>query len=125
VEAGGMSEDVDWIARAGAKAKGKRPQYFDDPAIDRVLSIVLTVAGEVSVLRERLDTVERLLEAKGTISRADIDAYQPDRDAAHERGLATKEYVARIMRGVQQDMEAMAAAPEPSVEDISRRLREE
>jgi hypothetical protein len=125
VEAGGMSEDVDWIARDGAKAKGKRPQYFDDPAIDRVLSIVLTVAGEVSVLRERLDTVERLLEAKGTISRADIDAYQPDRDAAHERGLATKEYVARIMRGVQQDMEAMAAAPEPSVEDISRRLREE
>jgi hypothetical protein len=125
VEAGGMSEDVDWIARAGAKAKGKRPQYFDDPAIDRVLSIVLTVAGEVSVLRERLDTVERLLEAKGRISRADIDAYQPDRDAAHERGLATKEYVARIMRGVQQDMEAMAAAPEPSVEDISRRLREE
>jgi hypothetical protein len=90
-----------------------------------VLSIVLTVAGEVSVLRERLDTVERLLEAKGRISRADIDAYQPDRDAAHERGLATKEYVARIMRGVQQDMEAMAAAPEPSVEDISRRLREE
>ena len=119
-----MSDDVDWIARAGAKAKGKRPQYFDDPAIDRVLSILLAVAGEVSVLRERLDTVERLLDAKGAISRADIDAYQPDAGAAYERGLATKEYVARIMRGMQQDMEAMATA-EPPVEDVSRRLREE
>jgi hypothetical protein len=120
-----MSETIDWIGRAGAKAKGKRPQYFEDPAIDRTLSILLAVAGEVSVLRERLDTVERLLETKGTISRADIDAYQPGRDAAYERGLAAKEYIARIMRGVQQDMEAMAAAPEPSVEEIRRSLLEE
>jgi hypothetical protein len=120
-----MSEEVDWIARAGAKAKGKRPQYFDDPAIDRVLSILLAVAGEVSVLRERLDTIERLLDAKGTISRADIEAYQPDRDAAHDRGLATKEYIARIMRGVQQDMEAMAGPPEPTPEQVRQRLLEE
>jgi hypothetical protein len=115
--------ELDWIARAGAKAKGKRPQYFDDPALDRMLSILMAVAGEVSVLRERLDTVERLLDANGTISRADIEAYEPDREAAYERGLATKEYIARVMRGVQQDMEAMAAA-EPPVEQVSRELRD-
>jgi hypothetical protein len=115
---------LDWIARAGAKAKGKRPQYFDDPALDRMLSILTAVAGEVSVLRERLDTVERLLDAKGAISRADIEAYEPDAQAAYERGLATKEYIARVMRGVQQDMEAMAAAAEPPVEQVSRELRD-
>jgi hypothetical protein len=117
-------EELDWIAQAGAKAKGKRPQYFDDPAVDRVLSILMAVAGEVSVLRERLDTVERLLDANGTISRADIEAYEPDREAAYQRGLATKEYIARVMRGVQQDMEAMAAAAEPPVEQVSRELRD-
>jgi hypothetical protein len=117
-------EELDWIARAGAKAKGKRPQYFDDPAVDRILSILMAVAGEVSVLRERLDTVERLLDANGTISRADIEAYEPDREAAYQRGLATKEYIARVMRGVQQDMEAMAAAAEPPVEQVSRDLRD-
>jgi len=106
-------------------AKGKRPQYFEDPAIDRVLSILLAVAGEVSVLRERIDTVERLLDTKGAISRADIEAYQPDRDAAYQRGLATKEYVARIMRGVQQDMEAVAAGEQPPLEDLVRQYREE
>jgi polyhydroxyalkanoate synthesis regulator phasin len=118
-----MTGEIDWIARAGAKAKGKRPHYFDDPAIDRTLSILMAIAGEVSVLRERLDTVERLLEAKGTISRADIENFEPDRKASAERGLITKEYIARIMRGVQQDMEALAEK-EPSIETLSQQLRD-
>ena len=118
-----MSDEVDWTARAGAKAKGKRPQYFDDPAIDRMLSILMAVVGEVSVMRERLDTVERLLDAKGTISRADIEGYVPDRDAALERGLLTKAYIARVMRGVQQDMEAMAAQAEPPIPEVVDELR--
>lgn len=118
-----MSDDIDWIALAGRKAKGKRPQYFDDPAIDRLMSIVMAVAGELAVTRERLDTIERLLAAKGTISRADIDAYKPDRDAGYERGLATREYIARILRGVQQDMEAIGEI-DPPLEDVARQLQE-
>ena len=118
-----MTEEIDYIARAGAKAKGRRPAYFDDPAIDRTLSIVMAIAGEVSVLRERLDTVERLLDAKGTISRADIEAYAPDRTAGAERALLTKEYIARILRGVQQDMEALGESG-PNVEELSRELRD-
>lgn len=114
---------IDWIARAGARAKGKRPDFLGDPTAERMLSILLAVAGEVSVLKERLDTVERLLNARGTISRADIEAYEPDRDAAYERALMTKEYIARIMRGVQQDMEAMQAEEIP-VADISADLRD-
>lgn len=117
-----MSEDsIDWMLRANARAKGKRPAYFDDPALDRMLSILMALVGEVSVLRERLDTVERLLEAKGSLSRADIEAFAPDREAAFERGCLTREYVARIMRGVQQDLEAMKT-DEPSVDDVRQQL---
>lgn len=120
-----MSDDsVDWIARAGARGKGKRPNTLHDFNAERTLSILLAIAGEVSVLRERLDTVERLLDAKGTISRADIDAYQATGDAAYERALMTKEYVARIMRGMQQEMEAMQAAPERPMSELSIELRD-
>ena len=119
-----MTDDIDWIARSGAKAKGKRPAYFEDPAIDRTLSIVMALVGEVSVMRERMDTIERLLDANGTISRLDIEAYTPDRSAGKERGLITKEYIARIMRGVQQDMEALAELGEPTVEELSKTLRD-
>jgi hypothetical protein len=123
MEAGCMTDDIDWIARSGTKAKGKRPAYFEDPAIDRTLSIVMALVGEVSVMRERMDTIERLLDAKGTISRADIESYTPDRAAGQERGMLTKAYIARIMRGVQQDMEALGQS-EPTVEELSRELRD-
>jgi hypothetical protein len=124
MEARRMSDEIDWISRSGAKAKGKRPHYFEDPAIDRTLSILMALVGEVSVLRERLDTVERLLETKGSISRADIEAYEPDRAAGRERGLITREFIARVMRGVQQDMEALEELDTPSVEELSKAIRE-
>ena len=119
-----MSESVDWIARAGIKAKGKRPKYFEDPAIDRTLSIVMALVGEVSVMRERMDTIERLLDANGTVSRADIDAFTPDRQTGQERGLLTKEFIARVMRGVQQDLEALDELAEPSLEELSKTIRD-
>ncbi|WEK42182.1 MAG: hypothetical protein P0Y64_12350 [Candidatus Sphingomonas colombiensis] len=118
------NESIDWIARAGTRAKGRRPDTLQDFTAERTLSILLALAGEVAVLRERLDTVERLLESKGTISRADIEAFQPSGDAAYERAVMSKEYVARIMRGFQQEMEAMQAAPEPSMAELSARLRD-
>lgn len=115
--------EIDWILRAGARAKGARPKYFDDPAVDRLVSIVMALAGEVAVVKERLDTVERLLDAKGTVSRADIEAYAPSRDAGHERGVMHREFAARILRGVQQDMESLQTSEKP-VEEVSRQLRD-
>lgn len=115
--------ELDWIAASVKRAKGKRPEYFDDPATDRLMSIVLALAGEVSVLRQRLDTVERLLEAGGALNRADIDAYVPDSEAGTERGLATRAYIARIMRGVTQAMEAMQVEERP-IEEVSRELKD-
>ncbi|MEL6540517.1 MAG: hypothetical protein AAFP79_07175 [Pseudomonadota bacterium] len=94
-----MSEDIDWVALSSKRAKGKRPEYFDEPAVDRLYSVVFAMAAELSALRERQDTVERLLDAKGTISREDIESYKPDRQAGEERGLATRAYISRIMRG--------------------------
>lgn len=118
-----MTAPLDTIRLAAAKAKGKRPAYFDDPAIDRLLSMVLALAGDVAVLRERLDTIERLLDAKGTLSRADIEGFLPDREAAYERGLQHRELVARLLRAVQQDMESLAEA-EPPLEAVSKALRD-
>ncbi|MGY2736105.1 hypothetical protein [Sphingomonas sp. UYP23] len=119
-----MSDDgLDWITLAGKRAKGKGPEYFEDPAVDRLLSIVMALVAEVSVQRQRGDTLERLLEAKGVLTRAEIERYAPDADAGYERGVATKAYIARVMRGVQQAVEAMAADDKP-VEQVSKELKE-
>ncbi len=111
----------DWMAAANKRAKGKRPEFFNDPQDERLLSILMAVVGEVSVLRERMDTVERLLEAKGSINRADIESYTPDKQAAYERGVMIREYIYRVMRGPHQMLQELENA-DPSVEEISREM---
>jgi hypothetical protein len=119
-----MSDDFDWVALSGKRAKGKRPEYFDEPALDRLYSVVFALAAEVSALRERNDTIERLLDQQGVLSREDIETYAPDSEAGEERGLATRAYISRIMRGFQQEVEAMEAGDPPIMDVVERLSRE-
>ncbi|WP_425253202.1 hypothetical protein ACPJXG_01735 [Janthinobacterium sp. NFX145] len=111
----------DPITLANRRAKGKRPQFLDDPAVERVLSIAVAVATELAVLRERVDTIERLLEKNGSLVRADIENFR-DPQAHVERSQWQKEYVARIFRMLQQDREALEDADESSMEAIAAEL---
>jgi len=120
----GGEAPLDWVTLSGKRAKGKRPDFFENPALDRLYSTVFALAAEVSALRERQDTLERLLEAKGSLSRADIETYVPDRAAGEERGLATQAYIARIMRGFQQEVEALEAHDPPIMDVVERLSRE-
>ncbi len=87
------------------KAKGKRPTFFNDPQIDTVMGIVMALAGEVSVLRERLDTIERLAVAKDLFTQHDIEAYRPDEAVMAERERWRAEYLERVLRVVHQELE--------------------
>ncbi len=118
------TDSLDWVALSGKRAKGRRPEYFDEPALDRLYSTVLALAAEVSTLRERQDTIERLLDDNGVVRREDIESFVPSREASEERGLATQAYIARIMRGFQQEVEAMEAN-DPPIMDVVERLKRE
>ena len=79
-------------------AKGQRPHFFDDPAIDQMMTFFLELMAEVTALRERVDTIERLLDEKGSISRADIEAYRPDAPGEAERAAWAQAFIGRVMR---------------------------
>lgn len=96
------------ILMAGNKSKGGRPYFFNDPAVERVLNITMAVATELAVARERMDTIERLLEQKGLLSKAEIEAFVPDEAASEARQLMHARYSARILRIIQQELEAVA-----------------
>ncbi|MBL6964023.1 MAG: hypothetical protein ISR55_09370 [Bacteroidetes bacterium] len=119
--------NVDYIAEAGKKAKGKRPWFLDNPEVEKVLSITMAVAGELAVARERLDTLERILESKGIMSREEIESYVPSDNDAHERQTWHAEYLARIMRIIQQEREALETAPDmnEAVEDLAKEFTTE
>ena len=78
--------------------RGKRPHFFDDPAIDQMMTFLIELTTEVSVLRERLDTVERLLERDGKVTRASIEAYVPEAEVEGERAGWRDAYVKRVFR---------------------------
>ena len=115
---------IDPVALAGAKPRGARPWFHNDPAVERVLAITMALAGEVAVLRERLDTVERLLESGGALTRASIESFIPDDPAEIERQRWHAEYVSRILRVIQQEMEALEQDPayNRSVAEIGEEL---
>jgi hypothetical protein len=78
--------------------RSKRPNFFDDPAVDQLLGIVLGLTQEISVLRDRVDTIERVMDDKGSVSRADIESYVPDAEAQAERAQVRAEYLQRVFR---------------------------
>jgi hypothetical protein len=78
--------------------KGKRPYFFDDPNIDQMMTFILELLTEVSVVRERMDTIERLLDRKTSITRAEIEDYRPDADVEAERVAWRDAYVKRVLR---------------------------
>ncbi len=84
--------------RLPRETRGKRPNFFEDPALDQMMTFIIELTTEVAVLRERADTVERLLDAKGSLTRADIEAYRPSADVDAERNAWRDAYLKRVFR---------------------------
>ena len=118
-------KEIDALALAGVKAKGKRPYFFDDPDVERVLAITMAVAGELAVLRQRLDSIEALLEERGSLTRKDIEEFTPNAEQEEARSRWYQEYLARILRILQQEREALAKSGEITSEEAGNRLAED
>ena len=112
---------MDVNAEANRKAKGKRPWFYTSQEAERVLNISMALAQELAVTRERMDTLERILEAKGILSLGEFDSYVPSKEIAEVRSSATQSYLARILRVISQENEAISdsAAEIVSVEELA------
>lgn len=116
------NQSIDPVKLAGAKSKGKRPWFLEDTDVERLMNITHALVQEVAVVRERMDTIERLLERDGKVTKESIEAYKPARFEADERGLLMQEYIARVFRIMQQDVEAASMTDEASSAEIADEL---
>jgi hypothetical protein len=112
---------IDPLLRSAAKATGKRPYFLDSKDNERTLNILMAVLQEVAVMRERMDTIERVLDKKGVLTRADIEGFTPTKAEAAERGLLIQQYLNRTLRILQQEQEALSADDQLS-EDVADEL---
>lgn len=84
-------------------ARGRKPVYLDS-VTDKLLSTVLTLAGELSVTLDRLDTVERLLEKHQLIAQEEIDNFEPSESVYRLRMERRAAYIARVLKSVQDEI---------------------
>jgi hypothetical protein len=85
------------------RAKGANPHFFDDPNIDRLLTMVMNMAAEISVLRDRLDTHEQVAAAKGAYTPADIEAFEPSDEVRAARDAWRNKFLDRLLTTMEQD----------------------
>jgi len=86
-------------------AKGRRPFFLNNPESDKLLAIITALVGEVAVIRDRLDTHERLA-SKGIVATPEnIEAYNIDEEAEDQRELYRIEMLDRVFRIISPDFD--------------------
>jgi hypothetical protein len=83
-------------------SKGAQPNFFQDPAIDALYSMVVILTEEIAVLRDRLDTHERLAEVGETSKVDNVEAFAADVDLEKIRDEARWHLIRRVMRPLKQ-----------------------
>lgn len=79
-------------------SKGRRPFFMKDPDVDRLLAIVTALTAEFSVIRDRLDTAERLAAQGLPATPENIEAYQPDSQVEAAREALRTAMLDRVFR---------------------------
>jgi hypothetical protein len=88
--------------------------FFPDPNVDRVLGVVLELAAEVYVLRDRLRTLEELLERSGGLDRTALDTHQPTELERTQRLVERDALIARILAPMTAEFDSPAPPFEPA-----------
>ena len=87
----------------------RRPRFFSEESdSDRLLAIISAMAAELSVLRARVDTHERLAAQKGVFDRSAVEAYDPDSAAQAERLQDNQVLIQRIFRPLSAELSSLS-----------------
>jgi len=90
--------------------KGLAPIPGQRDADEKTLSMIVALTSEVTVIRARLDTCERLLIQNGVFADGAIEAFAPDAAAQSERDQLRKRTLEKVFRPLQESGEAELAA---------------
>lgn len=92
-----MSKDTSNEFPQGPRAGERHTTFFDDPMKEHLLRGLITVSMELSVTRERLSTLEAMLQEAGVIAPGQADAYQPALEDAAARGDAREKLIESVL----------------------------
>ena len=91
-----------------------RPKFHEDPAIDRLIAMNLALTREVSVLKDRLTTLEKLGEQAGWLAPDAVDTYQPTQPERETREATREALISRVLAILQQEIDELETSTTPS-----------
>jgi hypothetical protein len=105
-------------------ARGKRPDFYESEGVDNLLSMVMVLASEVTVLRDRIDSHERVAKAAGIDLSAGVEDLELDEEALQSRESWRQSFFERLFYlARKQANEAQASETRESyrktIEDIA------
>lgn len=74
-----------------------RPVFFQDPAIDRFVAVLLNLASELWVQTERVNNLKAFMISKGVGSTHEIDAVAAASEDDPQREAELKDFLDRVL----------------------------
>jgi hypothetical protein len=106
-------------------AKGAQPSFFDAPAIEAMYGMLVVMLEEICVLRDRVDTCERLGEQGIVVTPTSIEAYEADDEVEAFREERRRQTINRVMRPVKTLQQASVQRAQSRYEREARKIAEQ
>ncbi|MFT7289351.1 MAG: hypothetical protein ACI87W_003481 [Halieaceae bacterium] len=95
-------------------------------AEERLLAMVTALTGELAITRERLDTLERVLESNGGIAQAGVETFIANEAQVAERTRLRRRIIAKVFRPLRESAERDVIKAQKAMADAtSRELKEQ
>jgi len=85
--------------------RGGRPYFFADPAIDKLLNMLVVLGSEVWTLRERLAALEAIQIRQGGLAAGELDAHEFSVEDEARLAAERKEFIDSLFRILQEQVE--------------------
>jgi hypothetical protein len=92
-------------------ARPKRPEqlFFSDPAVDRLMGVVMSLAAETYVLKDRVQALEEQLTSKGHLDAAALTA-APSAEKAAEKNADAADFANTLLQPLLAQQQARGAS---------------
>lgn len=100
------------------ESQGKRPQFYEIPALDEMMSMIMVLAGECSVLADEIDSMKRVFARRGIDLAGEMKTLELDEAALEEREARRQRMLGRLFYLIRKEA-AEAAGSETTESYIS------
>lgn len=91
-------KDSPQTPEGGTPLAGDDPVYLQDPVLDATVRMVVELAAQVWVDRERMMAIEALLDRNGVVTREAIEQYTPDAGQQQRLKAARDQFIEDVFK---------------------------